>query len=135
MSRAYLKTKSYELVTDAKIGGRLKLRRSIMGLSQTKLADLLGITFQQVQKYESGKNRVSAARLHEISKILDVPLDYFYQDCLEDSPPPSLTDEHSAEAYFDDRESLSVLKAYYAVEDTETRKAVLTLLKQLSKSE
>ncbi len=104
-------------------------------MSQEKLGDQLGLTFQQVQKYESGKNRISAARLHEISKIFDVPLDYFYQDCVEDSQAPSLTDQHSAEAYFDDRESLSVLKAYYAVEDTETRKAVLTLLKQLSKSE
>ena len=65
---------------DAHVGRRLRVRRVLCGMSQTALADQLGITFQQLQKYESAANRISASRLWEISKILDVPIEWFFTD-------------------------------------------------------
>ena len=65
--------------TDKHVGRRLRLRRTSMGVYQKKMADMLGVTFQQVQKYEQGINRISAGRLWEISQILEVSVDYFYE--------------------------------------------------------
>jgi transcriptional regulator with XRE-family HTH domain len=65
---------------DAWVGARLQLRRKELGLSQAALGEKLGVTFQQIQKYEKGKNRVSAGVLYEISKALDVPVGYFFED-------------------------------------------------------
>jgi len=65
---------------DAHVGRRLRVRRVLCGMSQTALADQLGITFQQLQKYESAANRISASRLWEITKILDVPIEWFFTD-------------------------------------------------------
>src|ERR1700744_4772108 len=63
---------------DAQVGNRVRIRRMLIGMSQEKLGDLLGLTFQQVQKYEKGVNRIGAGRLYEISRILGVPIDFFY---------------------------------------------------------
>ena len=79
MNRTNIKTKGKPCETDVHVGHRLRLRRSFLGLSQEKLADALELTFQQVQKYERGVNRISAGRLWEMSKILDVPVSYFYE--------------------------------------------------------
>jgi transcriptional regulator with XRE-family HTH domain len=65
---------------DAWVGARIQLRRRQLGLSQATLGEKFGVSFQQVQKYESGKNRVSAGVLYEISKALDVPIGYFFED-------------------------------------------------------
>ena len=64
---------------DAQVGNRVRIRRMLIGMSQEKLGDLLGLTFQQVQKYEKGVNRIGAGRLFEISRILGVPIDFFYE--------------------------------------------------------
>ena len=69
---------------DAYVGSRIRLRRTLLGLSQERLGDSLGLTFQQVQKYERGANRVGASRLFEISRVLDVPISYFFDDMPED---------------------------------------------------
>ena len=74
---------------DAAVGRRIKQRRKEMGLSQTELADAIGVKFQQVQKYESGANRVAASRLWEISEALDVPVTYFFQDLQRREPKPA----------------------------------------------
>src|SRR5512145_297854 len=79
---------------DVHVGGRLRLRRTLMGLSQTDLAKSVGLTFQQVQKYESGANRVSASRLYHISESLDVPVSFFFDDMpreggLAEAPRPA----------------------------------------------
>ena len=66
---------------DASVGVRVRLRRKELGLSQSALGAKLGITFQQVQKYENGTNRISAGCLYDISKVLSVPIEYFFQDC------------------------------------------------------
>src|ERR1700759_4282435 len=63
---------------DAQVGNRVRIRRMLIGMSQEKLGDLLGLTFQQVQKYEKGVNRIGAGRLYEIARILGVPIDFFY---------------------------------------------------------
>jgi transcriptional regulator with XRE-family HTH domain len=68
---------------DAHVGNRVRLRRQLIGMSQEKLGELLGITFQQVQKYEKGSNRVSASRLHKMSKVLNVPIQYFFEGLQE----------------------------------------------------
>ena len=65
---------------DVHVGNRIRLRRTLLGLSQDKLASMLGLTFQQVQKYERGMNRVGASRLWDISKVLEVPINFFYED-------------------------------------------------------
>src|ERR1700761_1508646 len=63
---------------DAQVGNRVRIRRMLIGMSQERLGDLLGLTFQQVQKYEKGVNRIGAGRLYEVSRILGVPIDFFY---------------------------------------------------------
>ena len=65
---------------DVHVGNRIRLRRTLLGLSQEKLAALLGLTFQQVQKYERGMNRVGASRLWDIGKVLEVPINFFFED-------------------------------------------------------
>src|SRR6202008_2707432 len=64
---------------DAQVGNRVRLRRMLIGMSQERLGELLGLTFQQVQKYEKGVNRIGAGRLFEVARILGVPIDYFYE--------------------------------------------------------
>src|ERR1051325_9254823 len=65
---------------DVRVGARLRLRRNMLGLSQEKLGEAIGLTFQQVQKYERGANRIGASRLHELSRVLDVPISFFFDD-------------------------------------------------------
>src|SRR4051794_33147217 len=72
---------------DVHVGSRVRLRRTLSGLSQEKLGDALGLTFQQVQKYERGANRISASRLFTLSQVLDVPVSFFFEDMSVASPP------------------------------------------------
>src|SRR3954467_13220553 len=65
---------------DVRVGARLRLRRSMLGLSQEKLGKMIGLTFQQVQKYEHGATRIGASRLYELSQVLDVPVSFFFED-------------------------------------------------------
>jgi transcriptional regulator with XRE-family HTH domain len=123
---------------DVHIGGRIRLRRTLLGFSQAKLATAIGLTFQQIQKYEHGSNRIGASRLHQLSRVLEVPVDFFF----EDAPPltaagaQGLAEE--AEPYdagpdpMQRRETLELIRAYYRVEDHATRRRVLDLLKAMS---
>src|ERR671926_591337 len=70
---------------DKHVGGRVRLRRMLIGMSQEKLGEALGITFQQVQKYEKGTNRIGASRLHQIAQVLGVPISFFYEGAPEES--------------------------------------------------
>src|SRR5215210_7469283 len=65
---------------DVRVGARLRLRRNMLGLSQEKLGEMIGLTFQQVQKYERGANRIGASRLYQLSRVLDVPVTFFFDD-------------------------------------------------------
>jgi Predicted transcriptional regulators len=121
---------------DIHVGARLRLRRTLLGLSQEKLGEAVGITFQQLQKYERGSNRISASRLFNLSQVLGVPVSYFFEDMpspehfTAPSPdmPPSETEEFESMAR---RETLELVRAYYRIEDASVRKRTFDLLKAL----
>ncbi|WP_331000078.1 helix-turn-helix domain-containing protein [Acetobacter garciniae] len=84
---------SHASAIDAHVGKRIRLRRTLLGLSQEKLGEALGVTFQQIQKYERGANRVGASRLYDIATVLDVPISFFFDDML---PPQAQPDSAGA---------------------------------------
>src|SRR6202043_3425843 len=81
--------------TDKHVGRRVRMRRKMLSMSQTKLADALGLTFQQVQKYEKGTNRIGASRLQQISHTLKVPISFFFEDPLKPTGESSARHAHS----------------------------------------
>lgn len=118
---------------DVHVGYRLKLRRTIMGLSQSALADPIGITFQQLQKYERGMNRMGASRLYAIAQILKTPVTYFFEG-LEDGDPKPLDAVHvlSEQANLTTRETMEMARAYYGILDPAVRKKIFELIKILA---
>jgi transcriptional regulator with XRE-family HTH domain len=127
---------------DVHVGARIRLRRTLMGLSQERLGEALGVTFQQVQKYERGVNRVGASRLFDLSRVLDVPISFFYEDMPAGMAPPWLSAAGEAgfadqqDAFGDDmlrrRETLELVRAYYRITDPAVRKRVFELIKSLA---
>jgi transcriptional regulator with XRE-family HTH domain len=127
---------------DVHVGSRVRLRRSLLGWSQEKLGETLGLTFQQVQKYERGANRISASRLYDIARVLDVPVAFFFDDMSDDvssmSPAaicaaPSFEPLPVSEAETADRrETLALVHAYYNIPDFQVRKRVYDLAKALA---
>lgn len=127
---------------DAHVGSRVRLRRMLMGISQEKLGEALGLTFQQIQKYERGANRIGASRLFDLSRVLDVPISYFFDDMDDDVAnhrPPRLetnADQNatllkSAEV-LTNRETIELLRAYYDIDSAEVRRKTVDLLRILS---
>ncbi len=126
---------------DVHVGSRIRLRRTLMGLSQERLGEALGLTFQQVQKYERGVNRVGASRLFDLSRVLDVPIAFFYDDMPESvggprSPNRPVTGFGDQQDGFGDdtlnrRETLELVRAYYRITDAGVRKRVFDLVKSL----
>ncbi len=125
---------------DIHVGARVRQRRTLLGMTQTMLGDALGLTFQQVQKYENGTNRISASRLYDLSRMLDMSIEYFF----EDMPPevaarsPAAKKRGKAEKsprYEPNpmlkRETLGLVRAYYKIEDADIRKQVYQLIKAL----
>ena len=113
---------------------RVRVRRVALGMSQTRLADALGLTFQQVQKYESGANRIAASRLHELARILSVPISYFFEDLpgvhLDDTRDGSLTAEVQRDSdLMSRRESLELMRAYRSIGDRKVRKRILAFVR------
>jgi len=119
---------------DAQVGNRVRIRRMLIGMSQEKLGDLLGLTFQQVQKYEKGINRIGAGRLFEIARILEVPVDFFYDGV-------SASGESAPEAsapvmeFVSSSEGLQLSLAFMKIRDAKVRKRVLDLVKSLAEEE
>jgi len=119
---------------DAQVGNRVRIRRMLIGMSQEKLGDLLGLTFQQVQKYEKGVNRIGAGRLFEIARILGVPIDFFYDgvassaDNLASAAPPVME-------FVSSGEGLQLSLAFMKIKDPKVRKRVLDLVKSLADEE
>ncbi len=133
-------------LVDVHIGGRVRMRRTLLGMSQEKLADALGITFQQVQKYERGVNRVGASRLYDLSRILDVPISFFYEGAgvFESSKPNKKSrlklvgvanpkSSYQAEESFGDREILELVRAFKSIQSPDMRKSVLDMIRSLAK--
>ncbi len=131
-----IKTKGTPNKMDVHVGQRIKVRRSLMGLSQEKLAESVGITFQQIQKYERGTNRVSAGRLFELSKILDVPVNFFFDQFDNNNVASGMADNDQDGFQHDDimtrKETTDLLRAYYSVEDANARKDIMKFIKSMA---
>ncbi|MDD9876572.1 MAG: helix-turn-helix transcriptional regulator [Magnetovibrio sp.] len=129
---------------DIHVGNRVRLRRTLLGLSQERLGDEVGLTFQQIQKYERGANRIGASRLFQFSRILDVPVSYFFEDLPseirshEGQMSWGLSDDKQAELAPDPmarRETLELVRAYYRIADPKVRARLFDLTKVLAKAE
>lgn len=123
---------------DAHVGSRVRLRRMLIGMSQEKLGELLGLTFQQVQKYEKGANRIGASRLYDISKILNVPVQYFFEELPNQAGAPlnghGLSEpdrEPFVMDFVSSTEGLQLIRSYTKVTDPRVRKRILELVKSL----
>lgn len=134
---------------DVHVGNRIRLRRTLLGLSQEKLASLLGLTFQQVQKYERGTNRVGASRLWDISRVLEAPINFFYEDMdkevasqsprmfsIPDSTPMCFAED--ADTYDSDpmnrQETLELVRAYYKIANRKAAKHLFDMIVAMSKT-
>ncbi|WP_426954370.1 helix-turn-helix domain-containing protein [Muricoccus radiodurans] len=131
---------------DIHVGSRVRLRRTLLGMSQGALGEALGVTFQQVQKYERGVNRIGASRLFEISQVLDVPISFFFDDMTDRPASQTGLRSHGAsgmaeqqQGFEDDvmhrRETLELVRAYYRITEPAVRKRILDLTKELAPSE
>jgi transcriptional regulator with XRE-family HTH domain len=135
---------------DVHVGSRIRLGRTLLGMSQEGLGDALGLSYQQVQKYERGSNRVGASRLFDISRVLDVPILFFFEDFPEgmDATPPldprgrmhGLAEEQEpspdgADDNLTKRETLELVRAYYRIMDPAIRKRMFDLMKSLAPEE
>jgi transcriptional regulator with XRE-family HTH domain len=130
---------------DVHVGQRIRQRRTLLGLSQTTLGDAIGLTFQQIQKYERGANRVSSSRMFDIAKVLDVTIAYFYEDMTAKTASNSpavlagvseddLPEIDFAKDPMAKRETLEFVRAYYKIPETSARKQLASLIKVLSKT-
>jgi len=123
--------------TDVHVGSRVRLRRNMMGLSQEKLGEALGLTFQQVQKYERGANRIGASRLHELSRIMDVPVQFFFDttDPVRAAPLGGFA-ESAQEAFDSDplrrRDTVELVEAYFEIGSATVRRRLFDLAKALA---
>jgi transcriptional regulator with XRE-family HTH domain len=128
---------------DVHVGSRIRLRRTLLGMSQERLGEALGLTFQQVQKYERGVNRVGASRLFDLSRVLDVPISFFFDDMPESLASTyggqmgrrtggfSDTQDGFADDALNRRETLELVRAYYRITDPAVRKRVFDLIKSM----
>ena len=119
---------------DLYVGARIRARRLLIGMNQETLARKLELTFQQVQKYEGGANRVSASRLSQIANILGVPISYFFNDLEPDGGEPSQRDAESRER-LQRPETIELIRSYYAISDPETRRQFLEMVKTVAQSQ
>lgn len=117
---------------DIHVGQRVRARRKMLGLSQTQLGHELGVTFQQVQKYERGTNRIGSSRLFRMSNTLDVPVAYFFEGAETKMPGYVSINETMGDAVFDREETQELVDAYYRIADPRIRKKVLGLARLLS---
>jgi transcriptional regulator with XRE-family HTH domain len=125
-------------LVDAHVGQRVRLRRVLVGMSQERLGELLGLTFQQVQKYEKGVNRIGAGRLYEIAGILGVPIEFFYEGMEEEGAPGTApvggTDEsHAVMDFLSSAEGIQLGLAYARIKDVKVRRKVLDLMRTLGR--
>ena len=124
--------------TDKHVGSRVRMRRMMLSMSQEKLGDALDLTFQQVQKYEKGTNRIGASRLQQISQILQVPVSFFFEGA------PAGSESHGAveapsPAYVSDflatSDGLALTKSFMRIKDSKLRRRIVDLVEQIAGSE
>ena len=126
---------------DVHVGARIRVRRTLLGLSQEKLGEMIGLTFQQVQKYERGSNRVGASRLFDLARVLDVPMSFFFED-MDDKPSGRQSRRRGAAedrasytaagSPITKRETLELVRAYYHIDDADVRRRVFDLVRAMS---
>ena len=118
-------------IVDVYVGARLRMRRTMLGMSQSRLGELLGVTFQQVQKYEKGSNRISASRLQHTARVLEVSPGYFFEGAPADSAEPGFAEE-SSQSYVVDflasTEGLQLNRAFLRVRDPKVRRRIVDLV-------
>src|SRR5947209_2882021 len=124
---------------DKHVGSRVRMRRMMLGMSQEKLGDALGLTFQQVQKYEKGTNRIGASRLQQISLILQVPVSFFFEGA---PPPPGVPlgiGEAESPAYLTNflatSDGLALVKAFMRIDNPKLRRRVVELVQEMGGEE
>lgn len=144
MTDKVMKKKGTAQPVDKHVGQRLRTRRTLMGVSQEKLAEKVGITFQQIQKYERGVNRISSSRLYQFSIILNVPIDYFFEEIEKTSTARGMSDndQDSFEGVkggnsdiMGRKETIKLVREYYKLDSDKKRKNVMDLLKILNSEE
>lgn len=125
--------------TDKYVGSRVRMRRMMLGMSQEKLADALGLTFQQIQKYEKGTNRISASRLQAISQILDAPVHFFFDGAPQSGKgPPGGAElgEAPSPAYVTDflttSDGLALVKAFVRIKDAGLRRSIVRMVEAIT---
>ncbi len=127
---------------DKHVGSRLKMRRNLVGMSQEQMGKALGVTFQQIQKYERASCRIAASRLHQISRLLNVPISWFFDD-LPNLSPARVGFSDNKQATLDGapdsegevlqrRETLDLIRAYYSITDPKQRRKVFELVKSMA---
>lgn len=125
---------------DAHVGAKLKTRRNLMGLSQDELASQVDVTYQQVQKYENGMNRIGASRLYEISKVLKVTVGYFFEGLANEEKRQGFAENEQAafEAGNDDilnrKETYDLIRSYYQIKDVKLRQQILEMAKAMARA-
>jgi transcriptional regulator with XRE-family HTH domain len=125
---------------DKYVGSRVRMRRIMLGMSQEKLGDSLKLTFQQVQKYEKGTNRIGASRLHQIADVLQVPVSFFFEggpageigsmDGLSEAPSPAYISDFLATS-----EGLALTRAFTRITDAKLRRSIVDLVEQMASRE
>jgi transcriptional regulator with XRE-family HTH domain len=126
---------------DKYVGNRVRMRRMMLGMSQTKLGGALGLTFQQVQKYEKGANRVGASRLQQISNILQVAIPFFFEGAphVVGMPAPTGLEEAPSPAYVSDflatSDGLALTKAFMRISDAKLRRCIVDLVEQIARED
>ncbi len=130
---------------DVHVGSRVRLRRMLLGMSQEKLGERLGLTFQQVQKYEKGVNRIGASRLFELSKVLGVSVGFFYDEAPEITGAHSqipveigfaeMPNENYTSDFLSSREGLELNKAFARISDPKVRRTIVELVRSLANEE
>jgi transcriptional regulator with XRE-family HTH domain len=123
---------------DVHVGSRVRFRRMLLGMSQEKLGEKLGLTFQQVQKYEKGINRIGASRLFDLAQVLGVPVQFFYEEAPSGEPQPTMTGfaekpaENTIVEFLRSRDGLELNKAFVRISDAKARRAIVDLVRSLA---
>ena len=123
---------------DKQVGSQVRARRQALGISQTKLADAVDLTFQQIQKYEKGTNRISASRLQQFSNILSVPVSFFFEASSSASSQrkakPDDAEIISVSEFISSAIGLELIKAYTKIKDTKVRRSIAVFVEALAAS-
>ena len=137
-TRGQLTTEQLKSI-DSSVGAQVRLRRILLGLSQEAVSKVIGLTFQQLQKYEHGTNRISASRLYQLAMILHVPVSYFFETVDVEGGPEAAQEAYEAadevpSDLMKKRKTVELVRAFYAIDDDKQRNAALNLLKTLAKA-